>query len=185
MRGYLRVPLALLCVTGCDANQAPPVPVPTAPRDSVETIPDGPVQGKLRGQPFRAEAARYTVFRQRDREHIDVRLHTQAGSDPCARPDAGNSVWIRFEGTATLPKAGTYRSSDAWSLHYQVREEDGWHGVGKSAALLAIRYDAGTMVGDLAGCFADAQQSCVEGHFVARPCPDPLHHGVRDLQGEP
>jgi hypothetical protein len=164
---------------------AEPPPDDVAPRHaSAATIPDGPVRGTVGGEPFEAKRAYYRIYRQRDREHLDIMLLSEPGD--CDDVDSP-SVWIRFA-EPNEPARGELRRGardDApWSVHYQVKRQGRWLGHAGAAALLAIdNVKGGSFVdGDVSACFADASRSCIDGHFHADRCLDPVSPDVRDLR---
>ena len=180
------VVLAAILLGACnDGRVAEPPPDDVAPRHTgAATIPDGPVRGTVGGEDFEAKRAFYRMYRQRDREHLDIMLLSEPGD--CE--DIGSpSVWIRFA-EPKEPAPGELRrearDDAAWSVHYQLERQGRWTGHAGAAALLAISgVKSGSFVeGDVSACFADASRSCIAGHFHADRCLDPVSPDVRDLR---
>jgi hypothetical protein len=144
------------------------------------------VSGTLRGTKFVLKDARYVPDRRPGYEHVDVKLSAGASESACGeiKPRGSPSVWLRLEHAGTVASQELHLSpgtESAWSVHYQVRENDTWVGSSEASAVAAIRASAGGGVlgGSLAVCFADDAGSCVSGSFDALPCPPTIDAPVR------
>jgi len=184
-------PVALLVVLACSeqsSSVSPPAPAsaPTPPR-SVDSIPTGPVSGKLGGVPFELKNAHYVVQR-RERPHLDIRLSPEGGDHPCSDivDTSQPSLWLR-QAPKTDIQPGEHRlvpgQAGTWEVHYQVKENGRWRGSGRASALLAVRKLGPDLRihGDLWACFADGQNSCVSGSFVAHYCESATHAPLRSV----
>jgi hypothetical protein len=163
------------------ADKAPPPPV-----GSPKAIPDAPVSGKIHGAPFVLRDARYVVDRRVGYEHTDIQLSAGKAESPCAPIEPANapSVWLRLAGPERLQAQELSLGGDAngaWSVHYQVVDDEMWRGVGEGNALVSLLDPSpdGRLAGGLAVCFADDSRSCVMGSFNATSCPQRIDEPVR------
>jgi hypothetical protein len=186
VRRLLFFACAVLAV-GCaeEAHSGAHKPV-SPPVDKVDAIPDSPLGGTLRGVKFVVKDARYVPDRRVGYEHVDVKLSAGAAESACGeiKPAGSPSVWLRLEHkdmVATEELRVSPGTESAWSVHYQLREDDAWVGSSEASAIAAIRASAGDGVvsGALAVCFADDAGSCVSGSFDALPCPPAIDAPVR------
>ncbi len=170
---------------GC--RRAPPAPdKPLGTPMRIEAVPNAPISGTVRGQPFATRNARYYVDRRAGYEHLDIQFNDGESSDPCGplNPPDATRVWLRWTGGA-FPDGGEIRleasSKSGWSAHYQTRRDSAWIGSGDATGALLLRR-AGldrAIRGSLSTCFDDRHGSCVAGTFVARECPLELDMPVR------
>jgi hypothetical protein len=172
---------------GC--RGAPPAPSRAdvrPPVESADAIPGSAVRGTLRGRPFEARDARLLVDSRPGYEKVDLALSAASAEAPCGAlgEPAPMRVWLRRKGAEPVA-AGEIRlapgAEQAWELHYQLEMGGEWTGSGEAAAIVRFRAtDAGAgLKGELAACFADAEQSCVAGSFEALRCPISLDMPLR------
>jgi hypothetical protein len=196
MRNVLLVLLAVSALGCRERSERRFVPTGDVapPHASADSIPNGPVQGKLDGQPFTAGEARYIVDRRAGYEHTDIQLIAGKAKDPCGpiEPEGAPRIWIR-RGDAARITPGETRTVPSregpLSVHYEAKRGGVWAGNGDAAALVSIedvRAD-GVIKGSLAVCFDDAARSCAAGTFAARHCPIEIDAPVRGaaLPGSP
>lgn len=179
--------LGLVSVTACDrspasgAAAAQPAPFDVRAADMDEDdIPDQEVQGELAGERFELQDAVFRTETMARRQRTDIRLWDQEITKcDVPVPNDARKVWIRFPGITDL-EVGVHRieadeQDPEMRVHYELPNGEGWKTSGRAAALLIIdSADEETVLGRLEACFADGQDSCVKGRFVARRCVGPL-----------
>ena len=112
----------------------------TPPVDSPGAIPDAPLSGTLRGATFVASDARYVADHRVGYQHVDIKLSAGSAEAACGeiKPAGSPSVWLRLERS---DKVSTQElrlepgQGSPWSVHYQVREDDGWVGSSDAAVV--------------------------------------------------
>ena len=153
---------------------------------SVDSLPAGPVSGKIDGQSFALGNARYSIDTRPHYEKVDIMLTADKLEDPCAALGASHatSVWLRRAGKEPL-KEETVRigpkDKGAWEAHYDAFKDDRWEGNGDAAALLYL-HDVAVdrrLRGEISVCFGDEAGSCVAGSFSAQYCPIRIDQPVR------
>jgi hypothetical protein len=167
----------LLSALGCREQGFVPTGNVLPPHKTADSIPNGPVQGKVDGQPFAAVEARYIVDRRQGYEHTDIQLIAGKAKQPCGAVEPADAprIWIR-QGDGSRIAPGEVRLSPgregALSVHYDAK--------------LDVRAD-GVIEGSIAVCFDDAPKSCASGTFAARHCPIEIDAPVRGaaLPGSP
>jgi hypothetical protein len=136
------------------------------------------VTGTIAGEPFTVTASYYGVTRRRGHERIDIVL-SERPAERCAQPESFRGsdhrlVWLRIPGASALEVGQRTVEPDGageMSIHYEVHDEDGWHGVGTGVGLLDVDDElAGTVSARVHLCFDDGRQSCVSGAFRASEC---------------
>ncbi|MFO0684518.1 MAG: hypothetical protein U0234_20860 [Sandaracinus sp.] len=168
----------VLLLAACEAPPPPPA-MPDAAAASLDQATTDRVEGTIAGEAFAALDVR---FRARDGAvpRIDLWL-ADAAIERCglALPRSGTRVWLRFPGVTTLARgryAQTDEPSSPLTAHYERfvgrhGAEPDWAEVHRARAEVEItRASATAIEGRLRACFADSEQSCVGGRFVARPC---------------
>lgn len=174
-----RATLALVLVLAACESPAPPAPLPAADAASLDQASADRVEGTIAGEPFAAVDVR---FRARGGEvpRVDLWL-ADATIERCglALPRTGTRVWARFPGVTALARGHYVQTEDEsspLSAHYERfvgrhGAEPDWAEVHRARTEIEITRASATVIeGRLRACFADASQSCVGGHFVARPC---------------
>ena len=185
-------PLALLALLAASPAACDSSPAPSSreslrlPVDSADDIPKTPVTGTIRGQSFEARDVRLVRDQRSQYEHTDLLLSAASAETPCGKLDPADPVrvWLRRSGPGPL-QPGEVRigpqNEQPWEIHYQLRQEGTWVGVGEAVALLRLHLsdaDAG-LGGEIAACFADGMGSCVAGSFVATACPSTIDLPLR------
>jgi hypothetical protein len=176
-----------LALVACreERHLAPPAHV-DPPVTTPQSIPEGPVSGRIHGAPFTMRDARYVVDKRVAYAHTDILLSSGSAESPCAPavPAQSTTVWLRLEGPGRIA-AGDARTgpgqTGAWRVHYQVFDGEAWSGVGDGSALVSLAEPGpdGRLSGGLAVCFPDETKSCVAGSFDAVSCPPSIDQPVR------
>lgn len=158
------------------------------PVTAAQSIPEGPVSGRVHGVPFTTRDARYVVDRRVAYAHTDILLSSGSAESPCAPvvPAQSTSIWLRLDGPGRIA-TGDVRTGPGqvgeWQVHYQVYDGDGeaWSGVGGGSALVSLQEPGpdGRLSGGIAVCFPDEAKSCVSGSFDAVSCPPSIDQPVR------
>jgi len=171
---------------GCEHYEKPgPPKEPAAPPASPDSIPVGPVSGKLLDQPYTHLAGRYYVDQRPGFEKTDIRLYATEAETPCGplREKKPASVWLRRKGAERVAAGSSVTDLDKgeWEVHYQVQKDGYWVGNGDARALVVIN-DVGPdlkITGSLSACFRDETGSCVAGSFTASYCRISIDSPVR------
>ncbi len=187
MRARAHAMLFVLAAVACRKDiQAEPHRAVDPPVSSHNAIPDAPVSGTLRGAPFVLRDARFVVDRRLGYEHTDIMLSAGKAESHCGPidPPRTPSVWLRLEGNGKIESKDfkiNAETPSAWSVHYQVFENDQWVGVVDGSAIVTLREPGpdGRLSGAIAVCFSDATKSCVQGSFEAVSCPYAVDQPVR------
>jgi hypothetical protein len=185
------VMVLLAALSGACRRPAEPAPERARPAaQSRDAIPEGPVSGYVRDEPFAVQRAVYSVDRRNGYERIDIKLYSKKIDDPCRTVplDEGPTVWIRRRGAGEL-EPGTVRIAEGdpgpWEVHYQIRDGTAWEGNGDAAALLVLsgKTRDGKIRGELSASFGDRWSSRVVGSFSASECPIAIDSPVRGIAG--
>ena len=189
-RYHASVPLAATLLLACSPEHhvtthdpvEPPVTTP-------QSIPDAPLHGTIRGVPFVLRDARYIADHRPGYTHTDILLSAGKADASCEerKPANATSIWLRLEGKDEVPSQDfdlRPGKESPWSVHYQVRTEEGWMGNAEGAAVVSLHTAGpdGKISGGLSVCFADGKKSCVSGSFDAEPCPSRIDAPVRGAQ---
>lgn len=178
--------LFLLLALGCGRAEPPRRQEPKAAPESVDSIPAGPLSGKIGGAPFSLGNARYVIDSRPGHEQLAILLTSSALQEPCGDLDRSHAstVWLRRAGSER-PRAGVSRidpkADGDWRAHYDLFRDGRWSGNGDSAALLSLHEVAVDLrlTGELSVCFGDVEGSCVAGTFSAHYCPIGVDQPVR------
>lgn len=162
-----------LCVIACDAEPAD-APMPDPAHARIDEAGEGPVQGRIAGEPWQLSDARFRVERREGRERVDLLLWDRP-IERCGLSieREGTALWLRFLGRIELEPGELARGADGgpFEVHYEVPHERGFTSVHRGVG--EVRIDAveeRSVRGRLRVCFADPEQSCVGGTFDAAPC---------------
>jgi hypothetical protein len=174
---------------GCEHYKPPgPAKDPPEPPASADSIPVGPVSGKLLDQPFTELSGRYFVDQRPGFEKMDIKLYATEAETPCGKlkEEKPASVWLRRAGAerATPGSSVTNLDKGEWEVHYQVQKDGFWVGNGDARALVVIS-DVGPdlkISGALSACFRDETGSCVAGSFTASYCRISIDSPVRGTE---
>jgi len=179
--------IAALALAACrdEVHPAPPTSV-EPPVTTTQSIPDGPVSGRIHGAPFTMRDARYVVDRRMAYEHTDVLLSSGSAESACApvSPAQSTMVWLRLDGPGKIGiadvRTGPGRTG-TWQVHYQAYDGEKWIGVGDGSALVSLNEPGpdGRLTGGIAVCFPDDARSCASGSFDATSCPPSIDQPVR------